>query len=154
MTDRELIVYLAGFFDGEGTICISHRNNRASYELRICVGQKELDPLPMYVKVFGGNIYKQKRYGIHCLNQWNLTPKSSIKNFLDIVYPYLITKKQEADVAYKFISATENCDNGGWWQNLTEDKKRIRQQCFEECRQIKIDKYAYQNIKESYGHII
>ena len=143
MTRNEKIIYLAGFFDAEGTICISHRNDRASYDLRITVSQKDIEPLPLFVEVFGGKIYKTHRHGVHCLNQYNLTPKINIKYFLDCVYPYLITKKKEADVAYRFILATENCENGGYWKNLTPEKRVERKICYEECKELKQLKYAY-----------
>jgi hypothetical protein len=143
MTKQEKIIYLAGFFEGEGTICISNRSDRKSFQLRICVGQKDIQPLPLYVEMFGGHIYPQKRKGVHCINQWDLKKRDAQIAFLKAIYPYLITKKAEADVAFIFLETMSGCSEGGWWSRLTSEKRELRKTLFLESKRLKVKKYGY-----------
>lgn len=100
--------YIAGYFDGEGSIGIYR--NRGSKDSRYKSGHKTPcwirsvsivnTYLPIIIKLrdmFGGRfnqIVKDKKYK-PCY-QWSLGAKHDIGNFLNVLYPLLIEKKPQA----------------------------------------------------------
>lgn len=93
--------WMAGFFDGEGCICLTKRHRRNNlypeYELKLSIGQA--NPLPLYVfsKSFGGNVNKRGD-GYYV---WQISSKKSIEA-LKYLIPSLVLKKKEAQAALKF----------------------------------------------------
>jgi len=96
---KEVIAYLSGLFDGEGSFCIQIQK-RAKYRIftprlsmSIKYGHKVLDKL---VKNFGGKIYYYKDN----MARWHLGGKNNIKAITLIMLPYLTIKKE---IAIKFL---------------------------------------------------
>lgn len=139
-TDIKLLSYLAGFFDGEGTVCISRRKDkgRDSFDLRICVGQKDIRPLELFKKRFGGRIYVQRRKGNLWIYQWEC--KYGKRDFLKAMIPHLRFKKEEAKIAEKYLSYAALLANGRYHTNLTPENHKQRVLCYLKCKQIKRDK--------------
>lgn len=101
------IAYAAGFFDGEGYIGICGSASNGSLCLQIEVTQVDPRPLQFMASKFGGVVkhrvwaqYKSKRNSRPSF-VWRLHAKTAI-NFLQQIYPYLIHKKDQADLAFQF----------------------------------------------------
>lgn len=93
--------YAAGFFDGEGCVnCSSSRNNSF---VRILVVNTNIDVLKAFQAVWGGDInanYKSKAHWKQAYT-WRLQHQAAT-DFLKEIKPFLIVKKQQAELAIKF----------------------------------------------------
>lgn len=93
-----LIEYLAGFFDGEGSISLHEIRSK----VRIRVSQVGEEPLNLYAKVFGGTVrFQQITSGF--LPYYNYDTNDSIRcgKILMSLYPYLLVKQEKAQIALK-----------------------------------------------------
>lgn len=127
MTDQELLPYLAGFFDGEGTISISRvkksATSRAGFGLAIQVSQNERAPLELFLARFGGKIYSQNwKKATRVFYSWQLTNSATRRTFLESISKYLVVKKREAEIALAFLSTVG--PSGGSWLSDEESDKR------------------------------
>jgi hypothetical protein len=104
--DSVVLSYIAGFFDGEGTIIIKNQGN--SYVLNCGVWQVDRTPLDYVALYFGGNVRIRRRQG-NGNDQW-VWQASSIHaaDFLTAIEPYLIVKKAQATVAIRFQSLSSS----------------------------------------------
>ena len=90
---RENLTYIAGFFDGEGTI-----SSTATYynNLRIGITNTCKAPLTFIMETLGGYIYEQKPTPIgRRVYLWQLCGDKAA-TALEFLLPYLIVKKEEA----------------------------------------------------------
>lgn len=114
MSDELLLSYLAGFFDGEGTVCIAQRKGkRASFSMKIQVGQMERAPLELFLHRFGGNIYESSRAGKKSLLLWALCKRDLQRAFLELLIPHLRSKKAEAQLGIRFLNVMRTIGFGG-----------------------------------------
>lgn len=106
--------YLAGFFDGEGSICITKWRFHAALCVQLQVANTERWVLEWYKFVFGGNTYKKP-----CQNKnwkdsysWTVSGKKA-KETLIALLPYLKLKKAQAEIALEFLSNMTNYTGHG-----------------------------------------
>ena len=105
-TDTQ-IAYAAGFFDGEGYIGICGSQSRGSLCLEIDVTQVDPRPLQFLAEHFGGKIKQRVRSKYTSTRNsrpsflWRLHAKDAVM-FLELIYPYLIHKRDQADLAFQF----------------------------------------------------
>ena len=100
--------YVAGFFDGEGTVGIGLSMDatksgwRPRHTLYVRIGHTNLAILEMLKHQFGGSIRAYKFKPGHAPAWgWALGPADSI-NFLRTICPFLVIKAPEADLAFEF----------------------------------------------------
>ncbi len=95
-----MLAYVAGFFDGEGSINLltRPRPKNTEYSLTVAIGQKDGETLDWIKENFGGNVYVVKRDNSFF---WVCTHKKAI-SFLKTILPYLRYKKPQAIVAINF----------------------------------------------------
>src|SRR5260370_28700476 len=115
------LAYAAGFFDGEGCICIALQKGSSCrgvyyphirrYFISISMSQNDPAPLRWLVERFGGSSRflrgKRSYYQWH-YERWNwvLSTNAALR-FLRLVRPYLIVKASQADLAFKFAETIE-----------------------------------------------
>lgn len=94
--------YAAGIVDGEGCIAISENAKRTQFRIevvnsdpRVCVWLKER---------YGGSVYQKKHYGgsRHIVYSW-IVVSSTAGEFITAIYPYLVIKKEQADIALAYL---------------------------------------------------
>lgn len=91
-----LVTYLAGFFDGEGSIGL----NEIRSKVRIRVGQVVEEPLQRYANMFGGSVrFSQITSGYLPYFQYDTNHTVRCGKILTDLYPYLIVKQATAQVA-------------------------------------------------------
>ncbi len=102
--------YVAGFFDGEGCVCITktHRKIRDTHEYVLSTGiGNTYAPILYYLKEeFGGYIHlnlsaKKRKATYKPFFQWHITGKKA-RCFLEKLLPYLIVKKEQAEIGIAF----------------------------------------------------
>ncbi len=129
--------YLAGFFDGEGSISILKRKKgewNVSHFLRVSIGQKDGATLDWVKEKFGGNVYLVSRDGSYL---WAVTDKNAYL-FLKKIQNYLQYKKPQADLAIKFY---EERIIGTVKRNrkipLSQEELSLRESAYEEMKALK-----------------
>ena len=95
--------YIAGFFDGEGSIGIYSRKGRYNGAcLRTQLTQNKTSEslfiLSFLKNKYGGNLSEQKTLSNSIKYNWQLNPKG-VPLFLKDIMPYLILKKTQAQLA-------------------------------------------------------
>jgi len=99
------IVWMAGFFDGEGNITINRMFSRAVnpvYNLLLTLVNTDKRTIPPFRERFGGSI-RIRKSNFKDVHIWNITGKAA-GNFLNQIYPYSMIKKEEIDIANKFLA--------------------------------------------------
>jgi hypothetical protein len=102
--------YLAGLFDGEGTVCIStsrNRNNTTIFQMNVKVANTKLELMQWLITNFGGYYSvsnaksdAKKRYSTQYA--WMPKGKNNRIEVLEGMLPYLVIKKQQALIGLEF----------------------------------------------------
>lgn len=104
---KEYLAYVAGFFDGEGSVSIAHIKVSGQYYLAVRVVKNIEKVIRDIATNFGFEnvVYRDKDYPQ--LNakrpNWRLIlGNKKAYNFLKAIYPYLIVKRKQAEIGIKF----------------------------------------------------
>jgi len=104
------IGYAAGLFDGEGSISILRRSSGQIF-LQVQISMICREVLEWFSYHFGGNavVYKQSKnaLGSSPICKWSISGQMAL-DFINIVEPYLIEKKDEAGIALLFPAGKRN----------------------------------------------
>ena len=100
--------YVAGFFDGEGSICVSPYR-----VIKVDIAQKDITPLLIIQQFLQEHdlptfIHIQRSTGVHHLA---IFKKESVRDFLRVIAPLLIVKKQQAEDAWRFLTMFPSLTN-------------------------------------------
>lgn len=147
MNEKEL-AYIAGIIDGEGSIQIFKRKpSKSSIAKRqknfwhtsyVKISNTDIRLLDWLKKRVGGSIQKGKRRGKrrNCY-ELHINPSKSTE-LLQKVYPYLVIKKEQADVVFEFRSTYENryC-RGGLPKHILE----AREKCYTQLKELHHKEY-------------
>src|SRR5882672_2340266 len=109
---REDVAYLAGFFDGEGSVTINRvkradgRSKTDSYTLHAVIGNTDPTVLVWAQSLFGGYLIpREPRNKRHRSSvQWMLQNQWALR-FLETIRPYVRMKTTVVDVAINFQRA-------------------------------------------------
>lgn len=120
--DKTKWSYLAGMVDGEGCIAIWRTNARAhdfvtsrktynSFNLRIQIYNTSLELMKWLVANFGGTYHIRTHEKNEHKNSYNWRPKgeNNTKKMLLGILPYLVIKREQAQLALKYIELPRNC---------------------------------------------
>ena len=122
------LAYLAGFFDGEGSIFLTKASRNAGLELRISISQANRWICEKYRMAFGGAIVKDRNSkpdSWKCAGQWRAGANIGLE-FLKVVYPYLILKQAEARIAIEFqTTKSSRFANSNRVRKLTEEELAV-----------------------------
>jgi hypothetical protein len=108
--------YLAGYFDGEGTIGVYRSKGckdpryksgykSGSWVRTVAVINTFRGVLEELHKTFGGTLRKSRNSSLtkkQCY-QWTIGSKDDIRDFLDTILPYLREKREQALVMLDFV---------------------------------------------------
>lgn len=93
--------YIAGFFDAEGCIHINTYAGGKHHRLYLAVAQNDPIILELLSERFGGNLYPH--HPGSKATQWQLWHNKAYA-FLKAIYPHLIMKKPQAELAIAFVN--------------------------------------------------
>ena len=112
--------YLAGFFDGEGSIFITKINNKRSgntwYRLSCSCANSDKQPINMLrkfnptLKLF--SYIPGRKCTYKPIYQWLVTGNTAL-NFLSVIEKHLIVKKGQAKIAIEFQEWRNKYGNSG-----------------------------------------
>lgn len=116
--DALWLAYVAGFFDGEGSVTIA-RNRSAEYsdyhKIIVAIGQrsKHRGVLDRICSEFGGRVLLQlqesrvsKNWAEHA--KWQLQSRSEAERFLIAIQPYVVIKAPQVSLGLEFVSTFSN----------------------------------------------
>jgi hypothetical protein len=141
MDRGEQLIYLAGFFDGEGCISICHHSNSKKYKylnLDIFVSNTNIPSLELFKNVFNGNIYAQsnKTYKDHPnwkqAYVWQLGNNRASECLKELL-PYLEQKKPQALLAIEFQKSINETKR----RKLTNEDMLLREELWLTLRKMK-----------------
>ena len=125
------LAYIAGLFDGEGSIFVASRSgNRPTLQLRVSLNMVARESIDLVASVFGG--------GVNCYEkgenrrrqfQWSLSGIEA-QNFLRGLRPWLIIKAEEANVALEYPVG----QHGIW---LSDEERRQQHKIADELKRLK-----------------
>lgn len=110
---REELIYLAGLFDGEGTIGINSRYSKKhlhgqtdmGYAPFVRIGmndEKSIRNIAEFFKV--GHYYPEKSYkGYRAMHRWDCRNKEGVREVLILLKPFLRLKRPQAHLSLQFI---------------------------------------------------
>jgi hypothetical protein len=102
--EAALVGYLAGIFDGEGTVGIKKylpkgKNRTMCYYLYLYVGMQDKEVMYLFHDILGGNIREERVLNRRSMWRWNATGKLHVAAILNMLLPYLRVKKLQALLA-------------------------------------------------------
>ena len=120
MSDELVLAYVAGFFDGEGCVCVRkakpmNSNQNIRYSLLVTITNTDLEVLEYIQSVLGGVLTKRSWYfgaKKQCYNLYWTSNKGKI--MLEKLLPYLWTKKKDAELGIEFqktVNTAGKCGN-------------------------------------------
>lgn len=121
-TETEL-AYLAGIIDGEGTFHIGFSSNR--WTSRVYVVNTDQNLIKWIQNKFGGLIYSRdslKNPTWKTKHEW-LLEKTKILPMVELILPYLICKKAQAELMIKFRKTFQN------FRDRSEETFTFRSEC-------------------------
>ncbi len=137
------LVYLAGFFDGEGCVSIGRATDpRAAYgarhQLLVQVAQTSRFPLDRCLRRWGGSIFEVKVDLTKCkpLWHWRLFRKEATISFCRDVRPYLLLKQAQVDLCIQFHALVRQ--KYSKWTTMPKEVWDERERLYHECRRLKL----------------
>ena len=127
------IVYTAGLFDGEGNISIHKATKKkyTEYYLAIAIVNTHLPTMEYLKERFGGEYYPitlGKRGRKQCW-RWELHYGKAAE-FIEILYPFLVIKKADADIAIKFRQTINTIKRS----RVSQDTMKLRESYYQEIK--------------------
>jgi hypothetical protein len=102
LTNKEKLIRLAAFIDGEGNIRITKYNRkRITYSPEIRIASTSITLIKWLLDNFGGSYYGQKKYS-HKHKDSYVWRAVKVYDLLRQVLPYLIIKPSQAELVLKF----------------------------------------------------
>lgn len=145
--EAEKLAYIAGILDGEGSIMIMRQASESFMKQRaqrgcfdphyapcIRIGMLERVALDLIVDTTKiGKVYEEKSYHHKKpMFRWMSRAKEDCLKFLQLVSPYLIVKKKQADLCMKFMNEWVSL-NG---VRLTPEVRAMREKAWMEMRKL------------------
>lgn len=141
MGDKDLLyAYMAGFVDADGSISIISVGRAKTFIVRITVNNTNYDIIELFSKEFGGKIRKngntKRNIRWKECYEWTLTNNKGL-NVIKKLYPYLIIKKQQADLTIELQQLRSDTKKQGissrWhkeeWNKKIVIMNDIKQKC-------------------------
>ena len=145
LTKKEIIAFIAGLFEGEGSISIRNLsekswNKRTDYSLLVRISNTDRALLDWVVANYGGKIYKSSCVNRKTVWAWLVSTKKA-EAFLRDVMPYLICKKERAELALRFRRTKDNGHRR--WYRIPEEISKLRESLYMKLKELNAKGGAY-----------
>jgi len=118
--------YLAGLFDGEGTVGYYHKTKLGYHIVQVAIYNS--DPTIMawiQDRISFGSIVSNK-VSKHRGWAWMVSSKTQAKQFLKVIRPYLVIKAEQVDLLLSFLDAEQKNRGVGSGKKLSKDELATR----------------------------
>jgi hypothetical protein len=104
LTELE-IGYVAGLFDGEGTIGY-YQGRIAGFSLRVKIVLTDFRPIYWLKEKLGIGFvtYRKRKPPCRDVMEWQAKSRADVKEFLRAIEPYLLIKREQAQLLIEFLS--------------------------------------------------
>lgn len=135
----EVLSYVAGIVDGEGCLQIREQLVQRKYkhicmDVEVCNTSKRL--IDFLHDTFGGHRYTGKRPNRKIYYRWKVS-SAQAEAFLRLIYPYLLIKKEQADICFALRKSM-----GQMGHKLSPQVVAFRRSCYDNLRALKREGYA------------
>ena len=96
--------YIAGFFDGEGSVIASRINGRPM--VKLCMSQNNLEVLEKIQEFLGYGRLNRSSRGHHFLR---VNKQAHVRRLIRTIYPHSIVKRKQLKLAYT-MAGTQDFD--------------------------------------------
>lgn len=138
MNRNEKLIYMAGFFDGEGCIHLSRqRSGKSGGSLNVIVVQKEREPLDVFLELWPQARMRMthrrqvQHHGTKAYFQVQLNGQAGAEALLEML-PYLMVKRSQAKLAIDYQDAVNawkgNQPSKHWTPEMSEYRNIMAQQ--------------------------
>ena len=131
--------YIAGLFDGEGYITVN--NNKGNFVPTVGIKMNGFNLLKSLNIKFGGYFYQRKKYINRPLTEWTLRGALQVSNFLTQIEPFLIIKKEQAQLCLELCKTYSIRNSQNKWitpkQKMTKDLINTREKFIKQIKQAK-----------------
>lgn len=139
------IQYWAGLFDGEGSITLSKRSSKSnSRYLVLSLPNTHRPVLDLMQTDLGGKVFLNRKpnleKGHRGTSVWKATTDEAYQ-ILQKLYPYLVIKKDEAEVAMHFQAARRPKNNKGCRRGLEDEELEFIDYCVKRLYDLKRREY-------------
>jgi len=133
---RTTLAYLAGFFDGEGSVMADVRMvadaTNKSPTATVKIGNTDEKPLLLFARVFGGQVRREPDLRRAKRNRPMFTYRvyeNSSRVILERLLPYLITKRPQAELALRLyrLKDTLSPKEFSWTAEVFERVQQLRE---------------------------
>jgi hypothetical protein len=116
--------YIAGLFDGEGYITVN--KNKKAFIPVVGIKMNGFNLLKKLHNEFGGYFYQRKNYINRPLTEWTLKGAFQVIPFLKKIEPFLIIKKEQAQLCLELCNTFSiRKSNGDWIKKIKLNKNII-----------------------------
>ena len=116
--------YIAGLFDGEGWITVN--KNKKTFIPVVGIKMNGFNLLKKLHNEFGGYFYQRKNYINRPLTEWTLKGAFQVIPFLKKIKPFLIIKKEQAQLCLELCNTFSiRKSNGDWIKKIKLNKNII-----------------------------
>lgn len=129
---REILAYIAGIVDGEGSICICRNSKTGYYYPKVYVGMTDKVVIDFLQTIFPSQTYSAKLPSGRIIWKWHTTHSNTV-SFLEAIYEFLRAKKKQADVIFEFYSKRGFRGSG---RKLTQKEIKRRKQLYEKLKRL------------------
>lgn len=139
MTQTE-IAYIAGLFDGEGTIGYYFKTKLNGYLAQLAIYNTDPRVMVWLKKVvpFGGVFSNNNKPGRKRGWQWMLSSRPQIEQFVRAIRPYLVIKADQVDLILALWEAEDKLKRG---QRISEEIKQLRREAEINLKMLKTAQY-------------
>lgn len=110
MTKGEL-QYLAGFFDGEGSVGLYYSKSKKSWKAQIeivqVVTRRVEKDLSDWAQYFDGNVYIQKRNGFQTTVRLTVRSRHALLKFIDEILPFTKFKSPQLRLVRNWLDGKD-----------------------------------------------
>ena len=132
LPDREFLIWLAGFFDGEGCITMNRirRGGRVILFPRVVIAQSNPAILSLIQRAVGrGEVYRKQKRKWKDPYEWVITGSEAVE-VMKCLLPFLRIKREQAEVFLKLPA-------GRRWRRVGLSEQMLRERVWFELRELK-----------------
>lgn len=129
---KEINIYTAGLFDGEGTVTLCSRNKNKMRSPKVSIPSTSYELMEFLKSNYGGHISTKKKYKEHHKQSWSWSLSyNKVIKFLKAIFPYLREKEKIRRTnliltQYKKVTPR----NGKYTKELLQKRQQFIQQFF------------------------